>query len=210
MFTGIVQHVGRITAAEPTPAGVRLTLDPCGWSHEPARGDSISVSGTCLTVVEARPGAWSFDVIPQTLARTALGTLASLPRAVNLEHAVLASTPMGGHIVQGHVDGLGRVASIQTSGQWRVRIEPPEEAARFIVAQGSIAVDGVSLTVADAATDGAWFEVALIPETLARTTLAALALGDAVNIEADHLSKLIAREVARQMALRPARPGRDG
>lgn len=209
MFTGIVQHVGRITAAAPTPAGVRLTLDPCGWSHEPARGDSISVSGTCLTVVEAGPGAWSFDVIPQTLARTTLGSVAAA-RGVNLEHALLASTPMGGHIVQGHVDGLGRVASIQTSGQWRVRIEPPEEAARFIVAQGSIAVDGVSLTIADAAPDGAWFEVALIPETLSRTTLAALAVGDAVNIEADHLSKLIAREVARQMALRPARPGRDG
>jgi len=208
MFTGIVQHVGRITAAAPTPSGVRLTLDPCGWSHEPARGDSISVSGTCLTVVEARSGAWSFDVIPQTLARTTLGSVTAA-RGVNLEHAVLASTPMGGHIVQGHVDGLGRVASIQTSGQWRVRIEPPEEAARFIVAQGSIAVDGVSLTVADAAADGAWFEVALIPETLARTTLAALEVGDAVNIEADHLSKLIAREVARQMALRPSPSGRD-
>ena len=209
MFTGIVQHVGRITAAEPSAAGVRLVLDPCGWSHEPARGDSISVSGTCLTVVQAQPGAWSFDVIPQTLERTALGSLASLPRSVNLEHAVLASTPMGGHIVQGHVDGPGRVVSIQTSGQWRVRIEPPEAAARYIVAQGSIAVDGVSLTIADAAPDGAWFEVALIPETLSRTTLAALAVGDAVNIEADHLSKLIAREVARQMALRPAQPGRE-
>jgi riboflavin synthase len=208
MFTGIVQHVGRITAADPSAAGVRLTLDPCGWSHRPARGDSISVSGTCLTVVEAEPGSWAFDVIPQTLARTTLG-LVSTPRAVNLEHAVLASTPMGGHIVQGHVDGPGRVAGIQSTGQWRVRIEPPEAVARFIVAQGSIAVDGVSLTVADAAADGAWFEVALIPETLSRTTLAALALGDAVNIEADHLSKLIAREVARQMALRPAQPGRE-
>lgn len=209
MFTGIVQHVGRITAAEPSAAGVRLVLDPCGWSHAPARGDSISVSGTCLTVVDATDGAWSFDVIPQTLERTALGSLASLPRAVNLEHAVLASTPMGGHIVQGHVDGLGHVVSIQTSGQWRVRIEPPEAAARFIVAQGSIAVDGVSLTIADAAADGAWFEVALIPETLSRTTLAGLAVGDAVNIEADHLSKLIAREVARQMALRPSQHGRE-
>ena len=209
MFTGIVQHVGRITAAEPSAAGVRLVLDPCGWSHAPARGDSISVSGTCLTVVDATDGAWSFDVIPQTLERTALGSLASLPRAVNLEHAVLASTPMGGHIVQGHVDGLGHVVSIQTSGQWRVRIEPPEAAARFIVAQGSITVDGVSLTIADAAPDGAWFEVALIPETLSRTTLAGLAIGDAVNIEADHLSKLIAREVARQMALRPSQHGRE-
>ena len=200
MFTGIVQHVGRITAAEPSAAGVRLVLDPCGWSHEPARGDSISVSGTCLTVVQAQPGAWSFDVIPQTLERTVLGSLASLPRSVNLEHAVLASTPMGGHIVQGHVDGLGRVVSIQTSGQWRVRLEPPEAVARFIVSQGSIAVDGVSLTVADAAADGTWFDVALIPETLSRTTLAGLAVGDAVNIEADHLSKLIAREVARQLS----------
>ncbi|MBM4052510.1 MAG: riboflavin synthase [Planctomycetes bacterium] len=209
MFTGIVQHVGRITAATPGAAGVRLTLDPCGWSHRPARGDSIAVSGTCLTVVDAQSAAWSFDVVPQTLSRTTLGT-AVTQRRVNLEHAVLASTPMGGHIVQGHIDGLGRVAGVQTSGQWRVRIAPPEAVARFIVAQGSITVDGVSLTVADAASDGAWFEIALIPETLERTTLAALAVGDAVNLEADHLSKLIAHEVARQLALRPARTGRDG
>jgi riboflavin synthase len=121
-------------------------------------------------------------------------------RSVNLEHAVLASTPMGGHIVQGHVDGVGRVAAISTTGEWRVRIEPPADAASSIVAQGSITVDGVSLTVAGAAADGSWFEVALIPETLARTTLASLAVGDAVNIEVDHLAKLIAREVERRLA----------
>jgi riboflavin synthase len=208
MFTGIVQHVGRITAAQPTAAGVRLTLDPCGWSHRPARGDSIAVSGTCLTVVQVEAGAWSFDVIPQTLARTTLGSMGSSSvdaarqpgRSVNLEHAVLASTPMGGHIVQGHVDGVGRVAAISTTGEWRVRIEPPADAASSIVAQGSITVDGVSLTVAGAAADGSWFEVALIPETLARTTLASLAVGDAVNIEVDHLAKLIAREVERRLA----------
>ena len=208
MFTGIVQHVGRITAVQPTPAGVRLTLDPCGWSHRPARGDSIAVSGTCLTVVQVEAGAWSFDVIPQTLARTTLGSMGSSSgdaalqpgRSVNLEHAVLASTPMGGHIVQGHVDGVGRVAAITTTGEWRVRIEPPADAASSIVAQGSITVDGVSLTVAGAAADGSWFEVALIPETLARTTLASLAVGDAVNIEVDHLAKLIAREVERRLA----------
>lgn len=204
MFTGIVQHVGRITAVAPSSAGVRLTVDPCGWSHQPARGDSIAVSGICLTVVDAQPAAWSFDVVPQTLALTTLGA-ASSGRRVNLEHATLASTPMGGHIVQGHVDGLGRVASIMSSGQWRVRIEVPAAIAACIVAQGSIAVDGVSLTVADAARDGAWFEVALIPETLERTTLAALAVGDAVNLEADHLSKLIAHHVARQTALRGER-----
>jgi riboflavin synthase len=208
MFTGIVQHVGRITAFQPTPAGVRLTLDPCGWSHRPARGDSIAVSGTCLTVVQVEAGAWSFDVIPQTLARTTLGSMGSASgdaalqpgRSVNLEHAVLASTPMGGHIVQGHVDGVGRVAAITTTGEWRVRIEPPADAASSIVAQGSITVDGVSLTVAGAAADGSWFEVALIPVTLARTTLASLAVGDAVNIEVDHLAKLIAREVERRLA----------
>ena len=208
MFTGIVQHVGRITAAQPTAAGLRLTLDPCGWSHRPARGDSIAVSGTCLTVVQVDAGAWSFDVIPQTLARTTLGSMGSASgdaalqpgRSVNLEHAVLASTPMGGHIVQGHVDGVGRVAAITTTGEWRVRIEPPADAASSIVAQGSITVDGVSLTVAGAAADGSWFEVALIPETLARTTLASLAVGDAVNIEVDHLAKLIAREVERRLA----------
>jgi riboflavin synthase len=208
MFTGIVQHVGRITAAQPTAAGVRLTLDPCGWSHRPARGDSIAVSGTCLTVVQVDAGAWSFDVIPQTLARTTLGSMGSASgdaalqpgRSVNLEHAVLASTPMGGHIVQGHVDGVGRVAAITTTGEWRVRIEPPADAASSIVAQGSITVDGVSLTIAGAAADGSWFEVALIPETLARTTLASLAVGDAVNIEVDHLAKLIAREVERRLA----------
>ena len=208
MFTGIVQHVGRITAAQPTAAGLRLTLDPCGWSHRPARGDSIAVSGTCLTVVQVEAGAWSFEVIPQTLARTTLGSMGSASgdaalqpgRSVNLEHAVLASTPMGGHIVQGHVDGVGRVAAISTTGEWRVRIEPPADAASSIVAQGSITVDGVSLTIAGAAADGSWFEVALIPETLARTTLASLAVGDAVNIEVDHLAKLIAREVERRLA----------
>ena len=191
MFTGIVQHVGRITAAEPTASGIRITVDPCGWAHAPARGDSIGVSGTCLTVVESVDGAWAFDAVPQTLGRTTLGALHTLPRAVNLEHAVLASTPMGGHIVQGHVDGVGRVAAIMTEGQWRVRIEPPAEAAPCIVAQGSITVDGVSLTVVSVDDDG--FTVSLIPATLAHTTLGRLQVGDPVNLEVDAIAKYVER-----------------
>lgn len=202
MFTGLVQHVGQIVGAEPTASGVRIRVDPRGWSHAPSRGDSICVSGVCLTVLDAEPGAWAFDVVPQTLALTTLGRPGVTGRPVNLEHAVLASTPLGGHLVQGHVDGVGRVAGVTNDGAVRLRIDLPGDMGHAVLAQGSIAIDGVSLTVAAASKDGSWIEVALIPETLSRTTLGRLAVGDEVNVEVDHLAKLIAREVARRLTQR--------
>ncbi len=201
MFTGLIQHIGRASRVSPSQAGVRLSLDPRGWMHQPQVGDSIAVDGVCLTVAGVE-GALEFDVIPQTLSLTTLGALAVGDR-VHLEHAVLASSPLGGHLVQGHVDEVGRVLAVDRARGWRVRIAPSGTVADTMLAQGSITVDGVSLTIAEADADRAWFEVALIPETLARTTLGELAEGDAVNLEADHLAKLIAREVARHMERAP-------
>lgn len=191
MFTGLVQAVGTIAATSPTPAGVRLLVDPGAWPHRPALGDSISVSGVCLTVaaLEASGGGrWAFDAIPETLAKTTLRRLKAGDR-VNLEHAVTASTLMGGHFVQGHVDGVGAVASVQTGADWRLTVTPPAEVLPFLAPKGSITIDGVSLTIAALTCDT--LTVALIPTTLDLTTLGTLKPGDGVNIEADMLAKTV-------------------
>ncbi|MCA3003862.1 MAG: riboflavin synthase [bacterium] len=212
MFTGLVQAQGRVLETRPTPTGVRLLIgqpeaapgEP--WAHLPARGDSISVSGCCLTVANhPAPGEpWAFDAIPETLAKTTIGRLAA-GDPVNLEHAVTASTLMGGHFVQGHVDGVGTVQRINTTDGWRVRILPPPDLALYLAPKGSVTVQGVSLTLAavsepatanTAPTEQPWFEVALIPVTLAKTTLGALRPGDGVNIEADMLAKTLVRALA--------------
>jgi riboflavin synthase len=195
MFTGLVQAVGLVRAVQPTPAGLRLTVDAAPWPHRPQAGDSICVSGVCLTAIADAPdGVLAFDAVPETLAKTTLGRLTGGSR-VNLEHAVTASTLMGGHVVQGHVDGVGRVDSVRIDDGWRVRICPPHTLAKYLVPKGSVCVDGVSLTVAAVQTPAAphagWFEVALIPVTLERTTLAALKPGDEVNIEMDVMAKTI-------------------
>ncbi|MEC9373176.1 MAG: riboflavin synthase, partial [Planctomycetota bacterium] len=182
MFTGLIQAVGRIERIEPSAAGVRLSVDPGGWTHRPAPGDSIAVNGVCLTV--ATEGASiGFDVITETLRRSTLGGLEAGSR-VNLEHAARADTLLGGHIVQGHVDGVGEVTRSGGGAEdWRLAVRVGEELMDYIAEKGSVAIVGVSLTVAGAGRDG--FEVALIPVTLERTTLGSLRAGDRVNIETD-------------------------
>jgi riboflavin synthase len=227
VFTGLVQAVGRVVSARakgPGPGGggsgwggagaVRLVIDPQGWAHRPALGDSISVSGCCLTVAEEPGGeGWAFDVIPETLSKTTLGGLKPGAR-VNLEHAVTASTLMGGHFVQGHVDGVGRVTRVQRGDDWRVTVALPAELGAFMVPKGSVCVEGVSLTIAGlgergrgqagggggggGAGGGAEFTVALIPTTLAKTTLGDLQEGDGVNVEADMLAKTVVEFLKRR------------
>lgn len=192
MFTGLVQAVGEVVQSRDSAAGRRLVVAASGWEHRPGLGDSISVSGCCLTVAEisASPGlAMAFDVVSETLAKTTIGGLAVGSR-VNLEHAVRADTLMGGHFVQGHVDGVGRVTGLKNDpADWRVAIELSEPLREFIAPKGSVAVEGVSLTVAEVTPTG--FEVVLIPVTLAKTTLAGLAVGDGCNIECDILAKQV-------------------
>ncbi len=191
MFTGIVQHLGEVAAVTRCASGQALHIDTRGWGTRPRPGDSVAVNGCCLTVTDeaACVSTLRFDVVPQTLRTTTLGCLA-VGDKVNLEPAVTAATLMSGHIVQGHVDGVAMVRSVTTDGsEHRLRIEPSSELAQFIVDKGSIAVDGVSLTVA--AAGDAWFEVALIPTTLDMTNLAALREGGQVNIEVDYIAKIV-------------------
>jgi len=208
MFTGLVEAMGEVTAAAATSTGRRLEIDPGSWGHRPDPGASIAVSGCCLTVVEVVDDRFVFDVVHRTLEMTILGGLTPGDR-VNLEKSATLETLLGGHLVQGHVDGVGTIHEIDEGDDWRVRIDAPADVAPHLVDRGSITVDGVSLTVARVlpAGDGrdhsaAAFEVALIPETLARTTLAARRPGDRVNLEADAMSKMIAAHVERLLAAR--------
>lgn len=198
MFTGIVQTTAAILASDATPTGRRLTVERGGLRGEVTRGDSICVSGVCLTAVEIGDDRLGFDVIHETLMKTSIGQRA-VGDAVNLEPAVTPSQPLGGHFMQGHVDGLAEAAAIHTDdGAWRVELRPQPGYAGLmdsIVPRGSVAVDGVSLTLARVHGDS--FEVALIPETLERTTLGKLAVGDAVNIEADILAKTVVHQLRR-------------
>lgn len=180
-----------------TAYSIMLCVDVSQWSHRPGPGDSIAVSGCCLTVRpgEESSGVIAFDVIQETLRRTTLGCLQA-GDAVNLEHAVTPQSLMGGHIVQGHVDGVGEIASIDTTAdEHRIRLTIPSDLHPYIVPRGSIAVDGVSLTVA-AVTEGGC-EIALIPTTLQLTTLGALSVGDVVNIETDYIAKLVVQSMRR-------------
>ncbi|HEY3050449.1 MAG TPA: riboflavin synthase [Gaiellaceae bacterium] len=186
MFTGIVRERGRVVSIEETGDGMRLEIDAPATASTLAVGDSVSISGACLTATAVSNGAFSVTAVPETLSRTSLGRL-SPGAEVNLETAARAGDPLGGHFVQGHVDGVGRVASAGQDG--RVWIEAAPEVLRYVVEKGSIAVDGVSLTISGLR-DGA-FEVALIPHTLEQTTLGALQEGEEVNLEVDVLAKYI-------------------
>jgi len=191
MFTGIVRERGRVLAVDHGEGGVRLRIAAPRTAAGVAVGDSVAVSGVCLTVVENAGGELSFDAVPETLSRTALGRLAP-GDDVNVEPAVRAGEPLGGHLMQGHVDGVGRIRSVEPEGDGRrIWVDTPPDVLRYCVEKGSIAVDGTSLTVA--ALDGAGFAVALIPHTLAETTLGALVPGDEVNLEADVLAKYVER-----------------
>ena len=190
MFTGIVEEVGTVEAIESGDAGARLGIS-AGFAAELREGDSIAVEGVCLTATGVRADGFEADVMNQTLSLTTLGELE--PGApVNLEPAVRAGRPLGGHMVQGHVDGVGAVRSAAEDGfARRVRVGVPDGLERYLVERGSVAVGGVSLTVA--ALDDDWFEVSLIPETLERTTLGSVAAGDRVNLELDVVARYVER-----------------
>ena len=194
MFTGIIQAVGRIRSREVRGEDMRLVIDAGGLDLGKAQiGDSIAVSGVCLTAVALEPDAFAADVSGETLARTTLGRLKEGDR-VNLELALTLATPLGGHLVSGHVDGLGEVLERRPDGRSeRFRIHAPERLARYIAEKGSICVDGVSLTVN--AVDGSVFDVNIVPHTLSVTTLGEFRPGRKVNLEVD----LIARYLERLM-----------
>jgi riboflavin synthase len=205
MFTGIVQARGRTSGITRNSFGARLSVDGCGWPdpevYRPAPGDSICVSGVCLTVVETTGsggGVMSFDVIAETLAKTNLGELI-VGDAVNLEPPVTASQPLGGHFMQGHVDGVGEVTEVITGeDEHRVTVKAPAELMAYIIPKGSIAIDGISLTIAGIpGVAGDCFEVALIPTTLELTTLGDTKVGRRVNLEADIISKTVVHQLAR-------------
>ncbi len=197
VFTGIVREVGRVVACEGGGEdGVVLVVSAPETAAAAEVGGSVSIDGVCLTVEGVRAGGeLRFHAVPETLSRTALGRLEP-GDAVNVEPALRAGEPLGGHYVQGHVDGVGRVRSVVREGEGaRVAVEAPAELLRYCVEKGSIAVAGVSLTIAALARDG--FEVALIPHTLAATTLGELRPGRPVNLEVDVLAKYVERLVAR-------------
>ncbi len=198
MFTGIIREVGRIASIDAGPDGARLRLDAPETAGASALGDSVAINGLCLTVVDRDGGVLSFDAVPETLARTTLSRLE--PGAtVNVEPALRAGEPLGGHLVQGHVDGVGHVRSVTMEGDGiRIEIDAPEDLCRYVVEKGSIGVEGVSLTVAGVRDEG--FAIAIIPHTLAVTTLGTLASGDEVNLEVDVLAKY----VERMLAARPS------
>jgi riboflavin synthase len=193
MFTGIVREIGRVDAFD----GSRLVVAATETSAGAAVGDSVAVAGVCLTVVKTEAGLLAFDVVPETLARTMLGRLGD-GSSVNLEPSLRVGDQLGGHVVQGHVDAVGRVRSVDPEGEGRrLWVDAPDRVLRYCLEKGSIAVDGVSLTVAGLDDEG--FEIALIPHTLAVTTLGRLEPGDEVNLEADVLGKVVERLVAARL-----------
>jgi riboflavin synthase len=209
MFTGIVEGTGRVVtlAVAPGGAGARLEVEAAWPAGTLAAGDSVAVDGCCLTVAAATPTGFAADLVAETLRRTALGRLAAGDR-VNLERPLALGGRLGGHLVQGHVDGVARVLERRAAGPEgsgepeggapvgrgeEVRVELPEALARYVVEKGSIAVDGVSLTVAGVGQG--WFAVALVPHTLATTTLGERGPGDPVHLEVDVVAKYVERLV---------------
>ncbi|MDX6519041.1 MAG: riboflavin synthase [Gaiellaceae bacterium] len=193
MFTGIVRERGRVASVEGDGNGIRNRLEAPLTAGEAAIGDSVSLNGCCLTVVETADGTLAFDAVPETLARSSLEGLEA-GSELNVESAVRAGDPLGGHYVQGHVDGVGTVRSVDWEGEGRrVWFDTPPDVLRYCVEKGSVAVDGVSLTIADL--DESGFAVALIPHTLSATTLGTLVPGARVNLEADVLAKYVERLV---------------
>jgi riboflavin synthase len=188
MFTGLVADLGRIAQTDRSDDGVRLTVDSA-LAGELAEGDSVAVNGVCLTATAVTQGSFEAEVMNETLTHSSLRDAAAGAR-VNLELPLRATDRLGGHVVQGHVDGVGTVTAVRADGfAQRVEIEAPPDVLRYVVRKGSVTVDGVSLTVAD--TGGASFTVSLIPETLQRTNLGAAQPGTRVNLEVDVLAKYV-------------------
>lgn len=193
MFTGLVQSLGNVAAVVEQPPGRRLLIEPSEPLGGVRIGDSVAVNGCCLTVVEIADGRWSFDAGPETLRRTNLGRLVPGSR-VNLERSLAVGDPLGGHFVTGHIDGVGRVVARDDQGDWTTMwFSYPAELGCQLASKGSIAVEGVSLTLVDV--EPGRFSVALIPHTLANTTLGGRAPGDEVNLETDVLAKYVQRLV---------------
>lgn len=196
MFTGIVQEIGEITEVAPAPNGARLAVRMPRLAPAVGLGDSVAVNGICLTAVSIEGDEVAFEAMGETMARTALGTRAQ-GDPVNLEPALRADDRLGGHVVQGHVDGVGEVVEVRADGIARVvRFRAPAQVVRYLVEKGSVAVEGVSLTVSALTDDG--FEIWLIPHTCAVTTLGTVDVGDAVNLEVDVLAKYVERLVQHQ------------
>lgn len=194
MFTGIVEAIGTVNRLTTTERTARLSIAHAGYFNEAIIGESISINGACLTLTQTQSSIAHFDIVPETLRRTTLGQLHP-GDTVNMERAMPANGRFGGHIVQGHVDEVGRVQSLRSLGDSReMTVEISPEIHRFIVEKGSIAVNGVSLTVASVSSNV--FSIALIPHTLASTTLGRLREGDRVNLESDILGKYVARQLA--------------
>ena len=194
MFTGLVETTARVRRVDPEPDGVRLEVET-PLAAELRQGDSIAVNGVCLTAVDPGADGFKADVMAETLRRSSLGPLAA-GDSVNVELPLRAGDRLGGHVVQGHVDGTGTVVSTRDEGFARlVRVSADPSLLRYVVEKGSIAVDGVSLTVAEV--DGEGFTVSLIPETLERTTLGLAAPGRVVNLEVDVFAKYVEKLVAR-------------
>ncbi|WP_309615131.1 riboflavin synthase [Salinibacterium sp.] len=195
MFTGIIEELGEVTAWEPSVDAARITVRAPLAVSDARHGDSISVSGVCLTVVDQGPDWFTADVMAESIAMSTFSDMAAGQR-VNIERAALVGDRLGGHIVQGHVDGTAAITSIEDGSAWRVvRFSLTPDVAPLVARKGSIAVDGVSLTVSAVGPD--WFEVSLIPETLAATVLGSKIVGDGVNIETD----ILARHVERMLSL---------
>ena len=191
VFTGIVRELGRVESVNGESAGLRLRIVAPVTASSTAAGDSVSVNGVCLTVVEVEGGVLAFDAVPETLRSSSLSRLAE-GGSVNVEPAVRAGEPLGGHLVQGHVDGVGRALRLEPEGEGAtLTVAAPQDLLRYIVQKGSITVEGVSLTIAALAADS--FEIALVPHTLQVTTLGSLAVGDEVNLEVDVLAKYVER-----------------
>lgn len=189
MFTGIVEELGEVTAWEQLPDAARITVQGPLVTSDTKHGDSIAVNGVCLTVVASEGGAFTADVMQESLDRSSLGAL-TVGSRVNLERAMRLQDRLGGHLVQGHVDGTGDIVSKNPSAHWTVvRVTLPTELDRYVVEKGSITVDGISLTVS--ATEPGWFEVSLIPTTLELTNLGRKGPGEPVNLEVDITAKYI-------------------
>ena len=199
MFTGIIEELGHVRAIEKRGEDARIVIEARIVTEDSRDGDSIAVNGVCLTALELQPGSFAADVSRETLLRSTLGSLKP-GSAVNLERAVTPATRLGGHIVQGHVDARGRFLGREDHGEsWTVRIGYPKEIARYIVFKGSIAVEGISLTVANLTDE--FFEIAVIPKTWQVTNFSHLEPGDEVNLEVD----IIAKYVERLLLNRPNR-----
>lgn len=194
MFTGIIEELGKIASLEVHAGGAKIEIAARTVTEGTSDGDSVAVNGVCLTALNIQPDSFTADVSQETLDRSTLGSLKT-GSPVNLERAVTPSTRLGGHIVQGHVDGRGTfVSAIQSGEFWTVRIGYPGDIGQYLVYKGSVSVEGISLTIASL-TD-AWFEIAIIPKTWELTNLSSLKPGDEVNLEADIIAKYVERIIS--------------